>query len=364
MKHAFYGLMITLLLVLGVLPAQAQTPLRVICVESGPLEYNLRLLDGMIQELYRHDCLISFPPPRGQIPRSKAFWTWCTQNVNKQRLVFLPDGFYSFGWDESKRRMLRHEIRKRVLINRDVDLILAIGTPAGLDMAALSPHVPVMVVGVTNAIEAGIVPSVLDSGQDNLVAIVEPKRYYQQLKYFQQILPFKRLGISYEDSPAGKSMISLAEIEEAAADLGFELVRCTSDLYNNSEVVTEHLSACHRQFVKEQVDAVYLTYSTKLSSRQKQQILTPLIQAGIPTFSQSLSDDVKNGALLSFVDSGFAEGLFAAEILLNIATGKSPRSLSQHFQSPKLLAINLRTATLLGWDPPLEVLLSIDEFFQ
>ena len=44
--------------------------------------------------------------------------------------------------------------------------------------------------------------------------------------------------------------------------------------------------------------------------------------------------------------------------------GILPRALSQKFQSPILIAINLGTAALMGWNPPLEILLTVDEFYD
>ena len=120
----------------------------------------------------------------------------------------------------------------------------------------------------------------------------------------------------------------------------------------------------HRFFVQQHVDADYLTYTTAISEQQKRRALELLINAEIPTFSQALVEDVQYGALLSFVDSGEAEGQFAGNLLRMVHAGYLPRTLPQHFQSPRLLAINLRTAAMMGWDPSLEVLLSVDVFFK
>ena len=47
-----------------------------------------------------------------------------------------------------------------------------------------------------------------------------------------------------------------------------------------------------------------------------------------------------------------------------IIRGAKPRDLSQIFESSVSLAMNLRMATLIGWNPPLEILAAVDEFYQ
>ena len=53
-------------------------------------------------------------------------------------------------------------------------------------------------------------------------------------------------------------------------------------------------------------------------------------------------------------------GYFAADA----AKGARPRDLSPVFESPVSMALNLFMATLIGWNPPLEVLAAVDEFYQ
>ncbi len=354
-------LLFTLLSGMFLTSPQAQ-PLNIILVESGPVNYNFQLLYGFAQDLYKQSFLTLPPPP--DLQKAQQLWQWLGQHSRFQRLSFSVNGYYSYDWDKAKRRVLRESVRRRLEEQQDVDIIIALGTPAAFDMANMPTDKPVIVAGVTSPVEAGIVPSVSDSGKDNLVAVVQPKENQQQLEYFHKVIPFKRLGITYEDTDFGKSMLAFDEIEHTADILGFELVPCQANLFGEPELVTQSLLECHRQFAEKQADAVYLTYSSTLTAQQRSTTLEPLIEASIPTFSQALVEDVKYGALLSFVDSCISEGQFVANLLVKIAAGHMPRKLSQVFLSPKLLAVNLRTAALIGWNPPLDVLLSIDEIYE
>ena len=58
------------------------------------------------------------------------------------------------------------------------------------------------------------------------------------------------------------------------------------------------------------------------------------------------------------------EGFFAADALRKIISGSLPRTLSQRFESTVNLAVNLRTAALIGWNLPMETLAAIDEFYR
>ncbi|MBR4742085.1 MAG: ABC transporter substrate-binding protein, partial [Desulfovibrio sp.] len=106
------------------------------------------------------------------------------------------------------------------------------------------------------------------------------------------------------------------------------------------------------------------TVNVAMTPEQTHRTLVPLIDAGLPTFAQSGINIVKCGALLSFLDDSIEEGRAAARLLLGILDGLRPRILPQLFQGSSLLAINLHTATCLGWNPSLEVLLSVDLFYD
>ena len=345
---------------------EARTPMRAIYVESGPLDYNQRVLTGIARVLHKKGVLLSVPT-QAMIDSGTAeeFWRWMGQQSDDRSILFLQDGFYTAGWDAERRRMVREAVQKRLETRGDVDVILAFGTWAGIDMAALPTKVPVVALGVTNAVAAGIVPSVEDSGQDNLVAMVEPMRFKRQVEAFYGIFPFRRLGVVYEDSPTGRSMVGLDEIEAAAVGLGVEVVRCHTVIHDaDADVVAERISACHRNLVDQHVDAVYLTYNVTMTEAQKRRSLAALLEKNVPTFSQVGLADVRQGALASSIDTGFAEGHFAAQVLRGLYDGILPRKLSQKFQSPLLFAINLQTAAHMGWNPSIEVLLSVDTFLE
>lgn len=169
-----------------------------------------------------------------------------------------------------------------------------------------------------------------------------------------------------DGSTAGRGSIALNEIEDAARELGITLLRCTDTFdIQDTDLASERLLACHKKLVDQGAEAVYLTYNVGLQAGAMRRVLQPLADAHVPTFSQLGAPDVIHGALLSVAQSNTAEeGRFSAGLMEAILKGARPRDLSPVFESPVSMALNLFMATLIGWNPPLEVLAAVDEFYQ
>jgi len=68
---------------------------------------------------------------------------------------------------------------------------------------------------------------------------------------------------------------------------------------------------------------------------------------------------------MSLAQASFADiGLFEAEAIAAVINGKKAREINQIFEPELGLAINLKSAMKIGWNPPLEVLSAVDEIYQ
>ena len=251
---------------------------RVIYVEGGPFSDYQRIFQGLALGLEERGLIENghVPLPKDS-EEARGIWEWLHQRAGGNHLVFLADGFYSAGWDSRQRETVRQEVLRRIREKKDVDMVLAFGTWAGQDLAAQDLPVPVIVSSVTNAVDAGIIPSVEDSGRDNLVAPIEPDRFKRQVLLFHDIFAFKKLGIAYEDTPAGRGSIALNEIEDAARELGITLLRCTDTFdIQDTDLASERLLACHKKLVDQGAEAVYLTYNVGLQAGAMRRVLQPL----------------------------------------------------------------------------------------
>ncbi len=295
---------------------------------------------------------------------TRPIWDWLAEHAGGDRLEFLKDGYYSANWDAPQRAANKKALLDRIRERGDVDMVFAFGTWAGLDMATADIAVPVFSMSVTDAVQAGISKSLEDSGRDNLHTQIDPERYKRQLAVFHDIFGFKKLGVPYEDTPEGRSDVSLAAIESAADELGIELVRCTTALNVPPDQSFANLRQCISQLA-ETSDAVYLTTNSGMQWNRMRELLQPLIKAGVPSFSQSGIEETKLGVLMSLSQSSFSsEGRFGAEAIAKVMDGTRPRDVGQVFDSAIGLAINLEMARLIYWDPPFEILLAADAIYQ
>jgi len=345
----------------------AAKPWRVALIVGGPYSTYQTVLQGLAEGLAERGLIANGGVPRPEGDESLApMWKWLAENAGGDRLRFAADAFYSPEWDPDRRGEVKKALLERLRGQGDIDCVLAFGTWGGQD---IEPSlIPALVLAATNAVEAGIVTSPDDSGRDNLLAAVEPDKYKRQVLIFHKIIGFSKLGLTYEDTPSGRGIAALGEIEAAAGEAGVELVRCTKVKAfdrGGPESAANLLRACHEDLVKQGAEAVYLTYNQGLGGKYAAPALEPLIRADLPTFAQQGSDLVKRGALLSIAgDNIKEEGLFAAEALEKIMGGRQPRSLPQRYESSLGLAVNLRTAARIGWSLPIEILAAVDEFYR
>ncbi len=94
-------------------------------------------------------------------------------------------------------------------------------------------------------------------------------------------------------------------------------------------------------------------------------ILAPLNAKRIPTFSRQGSEEVRYGVLMSLAQSNFKFiARFHAETIAKIFNGAKPLDLPQIFEYPSRIAINLKTAAIIGYDPLIDILGVADEIFK
>jgi hypothetical protein len=88
-------------------------------------------------------------------------------------------------------------------------------------------------------------------------------------------------------------------------------------------------------------------------------------ESHVPTFSQSGSEEVKKGVLMSLSEAGFRYvGEFHAQTFAKVFNGAKPNELDQLFESPPRMAVNLKTAEIIRYDVPLLLLGAADEIFH
>jgi ABC-type uncharacterized transport system substrate-binding protein len=303
----------------------------------------------------------SFPDYYKEMP--KAYWNWLTR-CNSQYLSFNPEDGYSANWDGSNRSEIRKELIKK-LQSDSLDLIIAMGTWAGQDLANNEHSVPVLVMSTSNPIEAGIIKSAGNSGFTHVTARVDPDRYLRQVRMFHRIVGFNTLGVAFENSPDGRIYSAIDEVEKAAGERDFKPVYCeVQDTISDTEKSDNSCMACYKKLSRS-VDAVYVTALTCVD-RNPAVISALFREAGIPTFSLNGSKFVKDGLLMSISsDSGYkAIGSYYAQKFGEILNGAKPVDLKQKFEDPLDIAVNLKTAKAIGFEFPKSILTIAAEIYE
>ncbi|VTR71464.1 conserved hypothetical protein [Desulfosarcina cetonica] len=304
--------------------------------------------------------------PLGDEADTSLLWLWISKNIKSDYITFVADAYWSSNWDIKKQRIQNQRaVIKRLNTQKDIDLMLAMGTWAGQDLANHRHHVPTVVISSSDPVGAKIIKSAQDSGFDHLNARVDPTRYERQLRIFHDIFGFTRLGIVYEtDTVEGRTYAAIKDVEKLAKERHFTIVACHAPFSNVSkEEAFQAVLNCHRELAPK-VDALYMTVHRGIDLHRMAELLAPFHPCKVPTFSQSGSNEVQHGVLLSIARAGFKYvAAFHAQTIAKIFNGAKPRDLDQLFQDPPRIAINTAAARIIGYDPPVEILNMADEIY-
>lgn len=331
--------------------------------EGGPFsdytETMRSLVDGLIASGWIED---QAPPPRsGDIV--KPYWDWLV-NCKSQYLSFRAEDSYSSKWDEQKRSLNREKILAK-LRTHSLDLVIAMGTWAGRDLANNHHSVPVLVLSTSNPIKAGIIKSADDSGRDHVTARVDPNRYLRQLRMFSRIVQFSSLGVAYEDTADGRIYSAIDDVLKVSHERSFKVVLCK--IKETSATTIETDQSCLDCFEKlaETTDAVYVT-ALSCIDRQSKAIADIFRRNKIPSFAQVGSRFVEQGFMLSISsDSEYQElGKYNAMKFGEILNGAKPRVLKQVFEDPLKIAVNMKSVRQMERSFPDSILKIATEIYE
>lgn len=296
---------------------------------------------------------------------AKSLWDWASKNAKSDYVEFPNDGFYSANWVNQVRETLKENLIARLNEKKDIDLVLAMGSWAGKDLANDRHSTPTYILSTSDAINTGIIKSIEDSGYDHINARIDPLRYERQVRLFHDIIGFKSLGVAYEDSVYGRNYAALDLIEKVAQERGFEVVKCfTQSDIPDQDTADESVLKCFEDLAKK-VDAIYVTVQRGVNPKTIPQLVRIAHENRIPTFSQADSKGVRSGFLLSISRGGFKPvGLFQAATIAKIFNGAKPRQLNQVYEEARRIAINLKTAGIVGVYLQSDVLAAADEIYR
>lgn len=337
---------------------------RIAYYEGGPYQdYPLHLraiVAGLIQLGWMDPLdLPSFDNPE----ESRLLWKSLADHAHSEYIEFVPDAYWSADWSDDLRWINRQAAIDR-LKSGDIDLMLAMGTWAGLDLANNEHSVPTLVVSASDPVRAGIIKSAKDSGFDHVHAQCDPTQFLRQVRLFHDIIGFQRLGVVYDDSPDGRTYANLADLQQAAAERDFEVVACQAQDSNvTAEQARQEASQCI-ELLAPRIDAFWFSAHVGLHNQYLPGQLAPFFEYRVATWSQIGAPAVRRGVLMSIARQDLSGvGLWTAKNIAKIFHGSQPRALNQVYEHPASIALNLETARRIGYEPPASILEIADEVY-
>lgn len=303
--------------------------------------------------------------PKQSGESTDMLWKWLSTKAKSDYIEFVADAHYSAFWEKTKRGEVEDKIVLRLNNDEDIDLMIGMGTWAGKGLANYRHRTNTLVFSTSNPISSGIIKSVEDSGFDHVHVRVDPKRNERQLMVFHEMIGFQKLGVVYEDSLAGRSYAAIDAIESLAETHDFKIVRChTKSDISDKELAEEGVIKCFKELARK-ADAIYVTQQGGVNSRSIPTLVEIANKHKIPTFSQSGAREVSYGVLASLSRAGYKYvGRFHAETIAKVLNGAQPNQLNQLYEEPPKIALNLKTAEIIGFDPPIVLMGATDEFFE
>ena len=242
------------------------------------------------------------------------------------------------------------------LVRDGVDIIYVMGANAAKAAQKATPKIPVVFAGaVGDPVQLGLVRSFARPG-GNITGVTDldldlaPKR----LEILREMRPgLKRVFFAYDPSDA-YGVETVRGYRKAARRLGIALVERT--------VRTEAEARDLMRLRKGDVDGI-LGAST-LSMNIPGLVLEAASQQGIPSIFNDLFWVERLGALASYGPDLYESGRLAARLVDKILNGADPADLPVE-ANPKIeLALNMKTARVLGLAIPPTVLLRANRLVQ
>jgi putative ABC transport system substrate-binding protein len=247
----------------------------------------------------------------------------------------------------------------QALLGQDVDLILAITTPAAQVAQAVAAgasyheaEVHIIFAPVTDPVGAGLVSSLKQPG-DNITGVTTGGSDAQRLAWLLRVAPqTKRVYLPY--NPTDRSPVTaLEQIRAAANKLGVELVLREA---SNADQVQAAIAD-----IPPDVDAIFIGPDSLVGS-----FYAGWVQAAIDRrlpLTGSSTSHVEAGMLLSYSYDTVAVGRQAARLADQILKGVEPADLPVE-TAEFFLSINVKTAGAIGLDIPNSILRQAHQVFR
>jgi putative tryptophan/tyrosine transport system substrate-binding protein len=279
------------------------------------------------------------------------------------RLEAFRHGLREYGYIEGQNILIdyRHEGRSfdrlpalaAELIGLKIDVLVAVTTNAALAAKKSTSTVPIVFVGVTDPVSAGLVetlarPAGNSTGITNMAATLTGKR----LELLKESIPKVRRVAVLWDPQAPGSTPQWNESQQPARELGLQL-------YPMKVSRVDKYPAAFKEAINERVSAISVTLNPLANSNQKL-IAELAISHRLPAMC-ARADYAENGCLMAYGPGYSTEGRDGARYVDKILKGAKPADIPVEQPMKFELVFNLKTAKQIGIAIPQSVLFRADK---
>jgi putative ABC transport system substrate-binding protein len=242
------------------------------------------------------------------------------------------------------------------LINSNVDVIVAQGTPTVIALRHATSTIPIVMVAVGDPVGFGFIASLARPG-GNITGLtnIAVELSAKLMELFAELVPgMKRVGLVHNPNNPAVTM-ALRETENAVGKLNMQVEVVDAQTSDEFERAFAQLRA-------KSVDGVVL-FGDQTVIENSRRIAELAQSARLPTAFQR-RENVDAGGLLSYgpdLNNDFRQAAFYVDRILK---GEKPAELPVMQPTKIELVINLRTAKALGLTVPLIMQMTADEVIE
>ncbi|MDR2570384.1 MAG: hypothetical protein LBD23_08830 [Oscillospiraceae bacterium] len=379
-KTRFYVLLLAVLLILTaiIFPASAAMPEADAPIQDDPagvrdVTYPVRVgyiegesfrsftwgLTGIAMGLERRGIISGFVADELETDAT-VIWKALANADGGGRIVFVEDMFFNL------QTMDDNELA-RIINSDEIDLIIVMGTVAGIFISEQETKNDFMVFASANPVLSGIVKSETERFKPNSYAYIDPYRHRRQINIAYNVFEFTKLGLVYENSPVAFAFSGIEQAEISADINGFSVARRHVDEAVNDADFERYyieLKEAFKQLIDEGIDALYVTITT-IEDHMLPWLLEDIVAAGVLTIAQSGEYHIRNGAVFGVtLDDPVDQGRFIAHVIHQYLDGTPIDQLGQVNEIVPRMYLNYDAARRTGIHLPFRTLISMDRIFR
>jgi putative ABC transport system substrate-binding protein len=308
-------------------------------------------------------------PTRAQQPAKVTrigYLAGVSATADAPRLKAFQNGMRELGYFEGQNVVIeyRHENRElerladfaAELVRLKPDILVAVTTNAALAARKATATIPIVFMGVTDPVAAGLVESLArpggnSTGVTNMAAVLAGKR----LEFLKETVPrIGRVAVLWDPQAPG-SVPQWKEAQLAAEKLGVQLHSMEASNTADYELV-------FKEAVKARSGALMMTLNPLANSNQKE-LAELAINARLPSIC-ARADYAENGCLMAYGPGYSIEGRDGARYVDRILRGGKPAEIPVEQPTKFEFIVNLKTAQQLGLTIPPDVLARADRVIK